>query len=47
MFGVDEVVATIDGEGLSVEIAEVRVRENSQPTSHHLKDVVVRAVRAA
>ena len=47
MFGVDEVVATIDGQGLSVEVAEVRVRENPQPTSHHLKDVVVRAVRAA
>lgn len=47
MFGVDEVLAAIDGEGLTVEVAEVRVRDNPQPTSPHLKDVVVRAVRAA
>lgn len=45
MFGVDEVLAAIDGEGLTVEVAEVRGRDDVHPDSKHLNDVVVRARR--
>jgi len=42
MFGVDDVLAAIDGEGLRVEVAESRLRSGGE-----LRDVVVRATRDA
>ena len=45
MFSVDEVLAAIDGEGLRVDVAEVRPRENAGPDSKHAHDVVVKASR--
>jgi SAM-dependent methyltransferase len=48
MFGVDDVVAAIDGEGLRIDVAELRMRlpaATDGPTSA-VRDVVVRATRA-
>ncbi|MCU1528542.1 MAG: methyltransferase type 12 [Frondihabitans sp.] len=45
MFDVDDVVAAIDGEGLRVDVAEVRAR--AAGGGEALRDVVVRATRTA
>ena len=42
MFGVDDVLAAIDSEGLTVEVAESRERVDVA-----MRDIVVRAIRAA
>lgn len=47
MFGVDDVLAAIDGEHLNIEVAEVRARPHGETHtgSGFTKDVVVRATR--
>jgi SAM-dependent methyltransferase len=48
MFSVDDVLAAIDGENLTVEVAESREREAAPATGEtRMRDVVVRATRTA
>jgi SAM-dependent methyltransferase len=48
MFGVDDVLAAIDGESLTVEVAESREREAAPAAGEsRMRDIVVRATRTA